>query len=209
LRNESFTSAPQLRRIPLGSGTVQTAIHVTVTPALLLVVGASGAGKTAAVRTLQARALPGVRCYYFDTIGVPAPAVMEREWGGGEQWQEYATKTWIDRLVANPDGAELAVLDGQTRPSFIQPHLARAGVRYARILLLDCAPAVRAARLRGPRAQPELATQRMDAWAVYLRGQADALGLSVLDTSDRSIEAVADALQRELDELRRAAGAAA
>jgi ABC-type glutathione transport system ATPase component len=53
-----------------------------VTPALLFVVGASGAGKTAAVRAIEARALPGVRCYYFDTIGVPTPEAIERERGG-------------------------------------------------------------------------------------------------------------------------------
>lgn len=180
-----------------------------MTPALLFVVGASGAGKTAAVRAIEARALPSVRCYYFDTIGVPTPEVMEREWGGGERWQEHATKGWIERIAANTDAAEIAVLDGQTRPSFIEPYVARTGIRHARIVLLDCAPDVRAARLRGPRGQPELATGRMDAWAVYLRGQADALGLRVLDTSQISIEAVADALQGELDGLRRAAGASA
>jgi len=173
-----------------------------VTPALLFVIGASGAGKTAAVRALEARALPGVRCYCFDSIGVPAPEVMEREWGGGERWQEQATRDWVERLAANADGAALAVLDGQTRPSFIERPLARAGVRHARIVLLDCAPAVRAARLRGPRAQPELATGQMDAWAVYLRGQADALGLRVIDTSHLPIDVVADALREELDGLR-------
>jgi len=180
-----------------------------VTPALLFVIGASGAGKTATVRALDARALPGVRCYYFDTIGVPTPDVMERDWGGGERWQEDATKRWVDRLVSNADGAHLAVLDGQTRPSFIQPWVARAGVRHVRIVLLDCAPAVRVARLTGARGQPELATQQMEAWAVYLRGQADALQLPVLDTSRMSVEGVTDALARELDTLRRTAGAAA
>jgi hypothetical protein len=131
---------------------------------------------------------------------------MEREWGGGEGWQEHATRSWIERLAANADAAEVAVLDGQTRPSFIEPHLARTGIR-ARIMLLDCTPEVRAARLCGPRAQPELATGRMDAWAVYLRGQADALGLRVLDTSGLSVEAVADALQDELDGVRHPSGA--
>jgi len=47
----------------------------------------------------------------------------------------------------------------------------------------------------------------MDAWAVYLRGQADALGIRVLDTSDMTIEGVADVLQQELEALRAAAEA--
>ena len=180
-----------------------------MTPALLFVVGASGAGKTASVRALEVRRISGVRCYFFDSIGVPTPEVMEREWGSGERWQEQMTKRWIERLAANADGVELAVLDGQTRPSFIQPHLARAGIGQARILLLDCTPAVRMARLRGPRGQPELAGHTMHAWAAYLRGQADALGLRVLDTSGMSIEGVTDVLQEEIDTLRGATGAAA
>lgn len=174
---------------------------------LLFVIGASGAGKTAAVQALGSRQLPGVQCYYFDSIGVPKSAEMEREWGSGERWQEQTTKRWIERLAANPDSCELALLEGQTRPSFIEPHLTRAGIRHARILLLDCTPAVRLTRLSGPRGQPELAGERMDAWAVYLRGQADALGIRVLDTSDMTIEGVADLLQQELEALRAAAGA--
>jgi len=38
------------------------------------------------------------------------------------------------------------------------------------------------------RGQPELANPRMDCWAAYLRGQADALSLSIIDTSNDSID---------------------
>lgn len=178
-------------------------------PAILFVIGASGAGKTAAVRAIDARRIPLVRCHYFDSIGVPTPEVMEREWGGGERWQEAMTKQWIDRLAANADGAALAVLDGQTRPAFIQPYLSQAGVRDARILLLDCAASVRNARLRGSRGQPELATERMDAWAGYLRDQAAALGLRIIDTSRFSVEQVAATLEGEIAALLRARGGTA
>jgi hypothetical protein len=34
----------------------------------------------------------------------------------------------------------------------------------------------------------------MDCWAAYLRGQADALNLPVIDTTDLGIDAAADAL---------------
>jgi hypothetical protein len=67
---------------------------------------------------------------------------------------------------------------------------------------------VRLARLRDLRSQPELANDQMDAWAVYLRGQADALGLRVVDTSALSVRGVADALAEELGALRAAAAAA-
>jgi hypothetical protein len=175
--------------------------RVASPPAMLVVAGASGAGKTAAVQALQARQLPGVRCHYFDAIGVPSAEEMEREFGGSEQWQAAMTHRWIERLTADAGGGRIAVLDGQVRPSVVRAALAGAGVRVARIVLLDCTPAVRLARLSGPRAQPELATARMDAWAAYLRGQADAFGLPVLDTSGLTVAATADELQRQAEAL--------
>ena len=63
------------------------------------------------------------------------------------------------------------------------------------MILFDCSRAVRDARLHGGREQPDLATDRMDHWAAYLRGQADALGLPVIDTTNVSIGAVADELE--------------
>ena len=50
-------------------------------------------------------------------------------------------------------------------------------------MLVECRHEERNERLRGPRAQPELANAQMESWAAYLRGQADALGLERIDTS--------------------------
>src|SRR3954468_15495819 len=83
---------------------------------ILVVTGASGAGKTTAVSTLAARALPGVQCFYFDSIGIPTLEVMERDHGGGERWQAEETKQWIAKLAALGDDVRVAVLDAQTRP---------------------------------------------------------------------------------------------
>ena len=47
---------------------------------------AEKSGATAAVRRLESRQLPGVRCFYFDSIGVPSEAVMTRDYGGPEAW---------------------------------------------------------------------------------------------------------------------------
>jgi hypothetical protein len=69
------------------------------TPALLFLIGVSGVGKTAVTKTLETRAIAGVRCYYFDSIGVPPIEIMERDFGGGEKWQAMATAHWVDRLV--------------------------------------------------------------------------------------------------------------
>lgn len=181
---------------------------MTNQPALLVVTGASGAGKTALVRELEALRLPGVECYQLDSIGVPSLEEMERRWGGGERWQAHATAYWVERLLRNEDGVEVAVLDGQTRPSEVRAAFERLGVRIGRIVLVECGHDERNARLWGPRGQPELACGQMDCWAAYLRGQADAMGLPIVDTAGRSVgEAVADlaAHVRELAELRRAA----
>jgi hypothetical protein len=43
----------------------------------------------------------------------------------------------------------------------------------------------------------------MDSWAAYLRGQADALGLPVIQTAELAIEDVASALEEHVEELRR------
>jgi energy-coupling factor transporter ATP-binding protein EcfA2 len=161
-------------------------------PAILVLTGASGAGKTALVRALDDLQLPDVGCYHFDSIGVPSPEEMARMWGGGEQWQAAMSEEWIVRLLRNHDGVRVAVLDGQVRPSVLRAPLERLGARRWRIALADCGHDDRNARLHGPRAQPDLATHQMDCWAAYLRGQADALALPVIDTSRPLAECVAE-----------------
>lgn len=171
--------------------------------AILAIVGASGAGKTTVTHMLTQRCLPAVGCYHFDSIGVPSPEVMHREFGDPENWQAAMTDRWIERLAANEDRVDVAVLEGQTRPSFLNAAFVRCGVQRTAIVLLDCSPDARSARLRGPRAQSELATPRMDSWAVYLRGQADALGIAVYDTTCMEPATVADALTTHIEMLRR------
>ena len=85
--------------------------------------------------------------------------------------------------------------------------LARAGNPVARVVLFDCTVEERRRRLTGPRGQPELASSRMDAWAVYLRGQADALELPVIDTTAITIDRAATVLEREVHRGRRLAAA--
>src|SRR5262249_40394561 len=170
------------------------------TPSILVVTRASGSGKTATVRALEARALSGVRCYYFDSAGVRSA----ESWGSGgpEGWQAVTTTEWIRRLAADPDGAEVYVLDGQTRPSFVRSAVEVIHGAHVRVVLLECAPAVRHARLVGPRGRAELSNPQMDSWAAYLRGQADALNLPVLDTTNLGIDAVVAALAIYVQQVR-------
>ena len=171
---------------------------------ILIVTGASGSGKTAAVRALETRNLPGVGCYYFDSIGVPEPEVMKRDFGSGEDWQAYATKQWLDRLATNTGDADVHVLDGQVRPSHVVEAAEQAGLSLVKIVLLDCTPEARYFRLVELRQQPSLANAQMDCWAAYLRGQADALKLPVIDTTTLEIDEVADALMAHVEAARKA-----
>jgi energy-coupling factor transporter ATP-binding protein EcfA2 len=158
-----------------------------VPPTVVAVTGASGAGKTTLVRALEASALTDIGCYYFDSVGVPTSHEMIACHGSPERWQRETALAWMRRLAANADRVRVAVLEGQVRPTYLQEAFAEAGVVAGFIILVDCSPGVRRARLQGPRAQPELAASQMDTWAAYLRGQADALGLPVLDTSDAPV----------------------
>ncbi|HEY5062860.1 MAG TPA: hypothetical protein VII52_15070 [Gemmatimonadaceae bacterium] len=169
---------------------------MTTVPQILVVTGASGAGKTATVRALDALAIPGIQCFHFDSIGVPTADVMERDFGGGEQWQESATAEWLARLSSLPADVRLAVLDAQTRPSFVFTAAVRALPRVVHVVLLDCSPHLRTERLCGPRRQPELATAQMDQWAIYLRGQAEAMGLPLIDTTTLTVDEAAAQLEK-------------
>jgi energy-coupling factor transporter ATP-binding protein EcfA2 len=157
-------------------------------PAVLVVVGASGVGKTTLVSHLAALALPEVGCYHFDTIGLPAEAEITIRFGGGEAFQAWALGQWIARFVRNEDRVRVAVLDAQVRPSTVRETLAQHGIARGGAVLVDCATTDRHARLRGPRGQPELVNAQMDAWAACLRGQADALGIPIVDTTGASLE---------------------
>ena len=101
---------------------------------------------------------------------------------------------WISHLSQPETGIELAVLDTQIRPHLAVEVLSEAGIDYAQIVLVDCDPVKRNERLHMDRGQPELANPRMDCWAAYLRGQADALKLSIIDTSN-------DEMDKNLGEL--------
>jgi len=165
----------------------------------VVIVGASGAGKTTLVQRLEALRLPGVRCYYFDTIGVPSADEIAEQHGSGANWQAWALDQWLTRLTSHGEGAALAVLDAQVRPSMVRKQFVQHGVERGHVVLVDCDYAARNARLRGPRGQPELANWLMDTWAASLRGQADALDLPIIDTTNASIDESLAALHEEIE----------
>jgi hypothetical protein len=163
-------------------------------PRCVVVIGASGSGKTATLKCLEARGHPWLRCFYFDSIGVPTPAIIKRDFGGPEGWQASATGRWIRRLTSDSKDGVVSVLEGQTRPSFVRSAAQEAHADGITLVLLDCSPAVRRSRLM-VRGQAYLADRRMEAWARYLRAEASAFSVPIIDTSSLGISAAADALE--------------
>ncbi|MEO8295607.1 MAG: AAA family ATPase [Gemmatimonadota bacterium] len=163
----------------IGFGEALSNIHA---PLIVVVTGASGAGKTTLVRALEAKGIPGIRCYYFDDIGVPAPAQMVADYGSGEAWQRAMTRQWVSRLRVKADNVGIVVLDGQVRPSFVEEAFQSEGITRGMIVLVECGQEIRNRRL-AERGQPELATERMEHWAAYLKGQSEMKGIQAIDTT--------------------------
>jgi hypothetical protein len=150
-------------------------------PAILVLTGASGAGKTALITKLNEFAIPGVEGINCDRVNIPETADPSDR-------QAEILRYWITKFSKEKTKLQLAVLDTQIRPHLAREVLDQAGVMRSQIVLVDCDPDVRNERLRDERKQPELANPRMDCWAAYLRGQADALGLPIIETSNASLD---------------------
>ena len=152
-------------------------------PAILVLTGASGAGKTTLALKLNDLEIPGVKGFNCDRV-----EIENAELAGSGDRQADILRYWISHLIQPETGIELAVLDTQIRPHRALEVLSQAPINYAQIVLVDCDPVKRNERLHVDRGQPELANARMDCWAAYLRGQADALKLSIIDTSNDPID---------------------
>ncbi len=159
---------------------------------LIIVTGASGSGKTACVEHLALRR-PDWRLLHFDSIGVPSHSEMEAGWGSPAAWQRDATLRWVARIASDFPLGLPTVLEGQTRIEFLSEALSRHQLA-AQIVLLDCDDQTRVDRLSRLRGQPELATKEMSSWAQFLRMEARACSVRVLDTSLLSIHEVADTI---------------
>ncbi|UPJ63031.1 ATP-binding protein [Bradyrhizobium sp. 191] len=157
---------------------------------LVILTGASGSGKTTIAEMIEQQHPERARVFRFDSIGVPSPDERIARWGAGSGpgggWQRAMTIEWLKRIAR--ERHTLPVLfEGQMRLEFIAEGLASAGIDVARIVLVHCDDATRTHRLFNERNQPDLANPDMMNWARFLRGEAEAGGFEVLDTSKISI----------------------
>jgi dephospho-CoA kinase len=149
------------------------------------------------VRALRAGDPSGVYLH-FDSIGVPDHETMVREFGSGERWQAEMTRRWVARIAAEYAASLLVVLEGQARPSFVEEALTESGIARSAIILVHCDDEEREARLAA-RGQPALANTTMRSWAAFMRREAQARRLVVIDTTRG---AVAEAASSVLDVAR-------
>lgn len=154
----------------------------------VILIGASGSGKTTIARAIEDRYAGSVRVQYFDRIGVPSTEQMVAEYGSSYEWQRAKTIAWMAKLAPLSRSNRKLLFEGQTRLSFLAEGAAAArGVSYLPILV-DCDDNTRSQRLTMARGQPELASDDMMRWASYLRREADERGCEILDTSVLSLE---------------------
>lgn len=153
-------------------------------PSIVVLTGASGAGKTTLIRALEQLALPGIACVECTAIYDALPGNVKAD---GAIAQDAILQHWIEWTLVQP-ALRVAVLATQIRPHKAIALLRRSGIASCKIVLIEAANDVRNSRLRGPRGEPGLASAQMDSWAAYLRGQADALDLPIIDTSQTTVE---------------------
>jgi hypothetical protein len=159
---------------------------------LYFVIGASGSGKTSAVHALETAGKSGAKKFFFDSIGVPSPEERIEKWGSGGGWQRAMTIEWAKR-IKNELANSNALLDGQTRPSFIAEACEIHDIKSYKVILIHCSDDVRRARLL-QRGQPELADQQMMDWAKYLLRETAKIHGEIIHNDNLSIAETAAAL---------------
>lgn len=160
---------------------------------LFFLIGASGSGKTTIIKIIEKKKLDNLQICYFDSVGVPSTEEMIKNYGSAEEWQKVKTIEWTQKIKKNFLSAKTVVLDGQTRPSFIEKACKENNVINYEIILFDCSDDIRKSRLTA-RGHPELADDRMMNWAKHLREDCDLRRIKIIDTSNLPIDECASEL---------------
>jgi energy-coupling factor transporter ATP-binding protein EcfA2 len=155
---------------------------------LVVLIGASGSGKTTIARTIQHRHAEEVEVLHFDQVGVPRAEEMVAEYGSGEGWQRAKTLEWMAKLAQLAMSGRRVLFEGQTRLSFLAEGAEGAGGLAYLPILVDCDDQTRSRRLAIERRQSELADENMMNWARHLRSEAKEHGCEIINTSLLSLD---------------------
>ena len=149
---------------------------------LYFLIGASGSGKTTAAKILERKKIENLKICYFDSIGVPSSQQMIKKHGSVDEWQRAKTIEWTKKIKDNYLKTRNVVLDGQTRPVFIDEACKKEKIDSYEIILFDCNDEIRNQRLIA-RGESQL-NDTMKNWARYLRKESISRGCQIIDTSD-------------------------
>jgi hypothetical protein len=111
---------------------------------LVVLICASGSGKTTIVREIERRFVHEIQTFHFDDIGVPSVDEMTDEYGSGEEWQRVKTIEWMKRFADLNYWGRKLLFEGQTRLSFLDEGARAAGNFIYSPVLIDCDDATRA-----------------------------------------------------------------
>ena len=167
--------------------------------AFVVLVGASGSGKTTIAREIADRYGSAAKVFHFDSIGVPPVEEMIRQHGTGEAWQRAKTIDWMQRIAREAKASPRILFEGQTRFTFLKEGAAAAGGLAYAPMLVDCDDDTRRRRLEQERGQPELANADMMNWARHLRRAAAHHGCEIRDTTALSLEDSVERVTRRLE----------
>ena len=162
---------------------------------IIFLTGASGVGKTTLMEQLKLKYKDSNWSFlHFDSIGVPSLSEMITSFGSPSNWQEQTTYTWIYKLLFEIPN-ETIFFEGQVNLNFIIKGFEKYNFKRFQIILIDCNEQVMSYRLTQKRKQPELLTDDMKNWLIYLRNQALGMGIPIIDTSHLSESSVLHALE--------------
>jgi dephospho-CoA kinase len=168
---------------------------------IYFIIGASGAGKTTAVKNIEKTNPNDFQYCYFDSVGVPSEKDMIEKFGSGENWQKINTNYWVKKMKDEYLAVKPAILDGQTRPSFIEEACKENNIVSYEVILFDCTEEVRKQRLIN-RGHPELANDQMMNWAKYLREESLAKSYPIIDNTNSTEYESKQALLKILNETK-------
>jgi len=111
---------------------------------------------------------------------------MNEQFGSPSEWQRHHTHQWIEKLSRLKTDRQI-IFEGQMNIAFIQEAFEKVADPHYQIILIDCTAKEMNRRLIEERNQPELANEDMKNWLAYLRNQAQALGISILNTANQPL----------------------
>jgi len=169
---------------------------------IFFITGASGTGKTTLIGNLKNKFQknPNWTFLHFDSIGVPSPEEMVREFGSGENWQKETTYKWIEKMIQGYQEKSFIVFEGQVNLEFIKDGFEKNNFSDYEIILVDCNEEVMEKRLN-KRNQPELFTDDMKNWLLFLRKQANNYNAKIIDTSSKSESEVVKSFEDILEKF--------